>query len=246
MKTAVRCFSVFLSLIVSFALSGFSLQKDADMLTKASTDTPNAIPRPNNAYLLSKDSVIRVVEHDSSVNFIETRYKVAMSRLKQKATSVQAYIKANNFNTEYVFLVDMSIPSGKKRFFVYNLKTDSLENSSMVAHGFGSTIKESEDQLLFSNNNWSFKTSLGKYKVGASYNGSYGLAYKLYGLDSTNSRAFERAIVLHAETHVPVVETYPDKICQSAGCPMVAPSFLLTLGNYIKSSPKPILLWIYN
>ncbi len=251
MKTAIIYLSVFISFSLSLALPvlalpAVALQQDTDVLAKG-TDIAVVSYAPNNApvaVVTDTNSILLV--RDKSYNLIDTRYRIAVSRLKQKAASVQTYVKANNFSTDYVFLIDMSVPSGKKRFFIYNLKSDSLEYASLVAHGFGSTIKESEDQLMFSNNNWSFKTSLGKYKIGSSYNGKYGLAYKLYGLDSSNSRAYERAIVLHSESNVPIAETYPEKICQSAGCPMVAPSFLPILGNYIKGSKKPILLWIYN
>ena len=247
MKTFKRVFNVFTLLLVSLYASSSALQQDIDLLVKVtSSDNISANHPQNSAQNVIAKNVVSKVEGDTSFNLIDTKYKVVVDRLKQQATSLEAYAKENNFSSEYVFLVDMSIPSGKNRFFVYNLKVDSLECSSLVSHGFGSTIKNSEDQLVFSNNNYSFKTSLGKYKIGSSYNGTYGLAYKLYGLDSTNSRAFERAIVLHSDIHIPSTEAYPCKIFQSAGCPAVAPSFLPVLGNYIKTSKKPILMWIYN
>lgn len=170
------------------------------------------------------------------------------ARLKRQADKIREYAEANGFSMEYCFLVDMSIPSGKNRFFVYNMRKDSLEFASLVSHGFGSTIRDGSgtDNLVFSNMPYSFKTSLGKYKVGKPYQGQYGLSYKLYGLDTTNNKALERAIVLHADAHVPAQETYPAKIFQSAGCPTVCPSFLSILGSFIKSSKKPILMWIYD
>lgn len=247
MKNSKWVFNVFTLLVVSLNASGSALCQDIDMLTKATfADTPPAKHPQNIAANTIAKNVVSKVEVDTSFNFIDTRYKVAVDRLKKQAAFIEAYAKANNFSSEYVFLLDMSIPSGKKRFFVYNLKVDSLECSSLVSHGFGSTIKNSEDELIFSNNNYSFKTSLGKYKIGSSYNGTYGLAYKLYGLDTTNSKAFERAIVLHSDVHIPTTEIYPYKIFQSAGCPAVAPSFLPVLSKYIKTSRKPILMWIYN
>lgn len=60
-------------------------------------------------------------------------------------------------------------------------------------------------------------TSLGKYKIGGAYQGQFGLAYKLYGLDSTNSNAYQRNVVLHAYDRVPDNEVYKE-ICQSSGC----------------------------
>jgi hypothetical protein len=191
-------------------------------------------------------NVTSFTDHDSLADLIDLRYKLALDRLKFQAASLKEYAKAHHFNTEYCFLVDMSLPSGKKRFFVYNMKKDSLEYSSMVAHGYGSAPRFANEPLQFSNVPNSAMTSLGKYKIGYSYFGAFGLAYKLYGLDSSNSNAFERAIVLHSYTSVPESETYPNLICESAGCPMVNSSFLATLGKYIKASPKPILLWIYN
>ncbi len=183
---------------------------------------------------------------DTSSNPVDIKSINGPGRLRRQADKIRDYAKANNYSMEYCFLVDMSIPSGKKRFFVYNMRKDSLEFSALVAHGFGSTQKDCGDQLVFSNNNYSFKTSLGKYKIGKPYKGEFGLSYKLYGLDSTNSRAYERAIVLHSDVHVPEQETYPARIYQSAGCPTVTPAFLPILGSFIKSSQKPILMWIYD
>ena len=245
MKTTTQFFSFFILITLLFTTPGTALQQEPELLAKRiahDTTGTNFIAQD----IIAKDSVEIKIDPDTSFNLINTRYRVAYNRLKPQAASIKEYVKANNFCSEYVFLVDMSIPSGKNRFFVYNLKEDSLVCSSLVSHGFGSTIKTSEDQLVFSNNDYSFKTSLGKYKIGTSYNGNYGLAYKLFGLDSTNSKAYQRAIVLHSDVHVPTKETYPYKIFQSAGCPTVAPSFLPVLGNFIKASPKPILLWIYN
>jgi hypothetical protein len=204
----------------------------------------SAFPGYDLVPVISSRSIELASDKDSSL-YIDTKYKSSLDRLPQQAEMLEAFLKANNYNTEFCFLVDMSIPSGKKRFFVYNLSTGSIEQSAMVTHGIGSNRKDS-DELQFSNEPSSLQTSLGKYKIGASYKGHYGLAYKLFGLDKTNSRAFERGIVLHSFYDVPTTETYPLPIGESFGCPTVAPAFLDTLANYINGSKKPILLWIYN
>ena len=143
-------------------------------------------------------------------------------------------------------MVDMAIPSGKNRFFVYNLIKDSVEFSSLVSHGSGSWKPNCNDQLMFSNLNNSNATSIGRYKIANSYYGTYGLSYKLIGLDSSNSNAFQRSIVLHSDNYVPVKETYPYHIFESAGCPCVSPSFLTVLDKYMKNSKNAMMLWIYN
>ena len=185
-------------------------------------------------------------KEDNSFKHIDTRYRIAVSRLKEQADALRSYLSANNYNTDYCFLIDMSIPSGKKRFFVYDLKNDRVLESAMVTHGIGSKINGSDEDLKFSNDPSSLQTSLGRYRIGSSYTGNFGLAYKLYGLDATNSRAYERSVVLHAHSSIPTQETYPIPIGESFGCPSVAPSFLSTLTTYIKGSQKPVMMWIYN
>ena len=81
-------------------------------------------------------------------------------------------------------------------------------------------------------------------RTGDTFKGRFGLAFKLYGLDKTNDKAFERYVVLHGHSCVPEVEV-ADEICQSDGCPTVSPSFLQYLKPIIKNSKKPVLLWIY-
>ncbi len=164
-------------------------------------------------------------------------------KMKTNAASIKEYARANNYNTTYCFMVDMHIVSGNQRFFIYNLQKDSAELGGLVAHGSGSS--RGEDDLYFSNTPNSNCTSLGKYKIGKSYFGKFGLAYKLYGLDKTNSKAFERFVVLHAHTCVPDAAIAPLTICESWGCPTVAPAFLTELKKYIDKSTKPILLNIY-
>ncbi|GAB2836426.1 murein L,D-transpeptidase catalytic domain-containing protein [Ferruginibacter profundus] len=168
--------------------------------------------------------------------------KTTLIRLKQKAETIAAYAKAHEYNTTYCFMVDMKIESGKKRFFVYNLQKDSIELSGLVTHGSG-RVQSSDVQ--FSNEANSLCTSLGKYKIGGSYTGKFGLAFKLYGLDNTNSKAFDRFVVLHSHSCVPNEEIAPLGICESWGCPTVAPAFLTQLKTYIDKAEEPVLLNIY-
>ena len=180
-----------------------------------------------------------------NTNTIDTRYKAAVNRLKEQGRTIHRYAAEHHYNTDYCLLVDMSLPSGKKRLFIYNLKKDSIEFAGLVANGGGS-YRPGSEQLIFSNTVNSGMTSLGKYSIGNSYYGKYGLAHKLHGLDSTNSNAYKRTIVLHSHAHMPDIEVYPRLSPLSAGCPMVSADCLVLLTHYIKVSKEPILLWIYN
>lgn len=164
------------------------------------------------------------------------------AKLKEKAGEAKLFVKQKAYNNNYCFLIDMNLPSGQNRFFVYNLKKDSLESSGLVAHG--NCFEYWLDGRRYSNKVGSGCTSLGKYKIGSSYTGKWGYSYKLHGLDSTNNNALERTVVLHSHSCVPEKEV-ADEICQSNGCPTVSPAFLQKLKLIINSSKKPVLLWVY-
>jgi hypothetical protein len=136
----------------------------------------------------------------------------------------------------------MSLPSYQKRFFVYDLIKDTIGNSGLVAHG--NCNEYFLEGRKYSNVIGCGCTSLGKYKIGYSYVGRFGRAFKLYGLESTNDNAFARYVVLHSYECVPETEVEED-ICQSNGCPMVSPGFLKELQPMIKESARPVLLWIF-
>lgn len=167
-----------------------------------------------------------------------------IQRLKQKALLAKGFVREHDYNTTHCFLLDMRLPSGRNRFFVYNLTKDSVEIAGLVTHGSGS--ENGTEDLAFSNIKNSNCTSIGKYKIGNSYTGSFGLAYKLYGLDKTNSNAFDRFVVLHSHACVPNDEISPLPICVSLGCPTVSPPFLDRLKTYLDNSQQPVLLWVYH
>ena len=167
----------------------------------------------------------------------------SLKKLQLKAASAKLFVQQKGYNDAICFLVDMGLPSGQNRFFVYDFKKDAVVTTGLVTHGGGSITPT--EVLLFSNTANSNATSIGRYKIGNEYSGKFGIAFKLYGLDKTNSNAFNRYVVLHSHSCVPAQEVYPSPICTSLGCPTVAPSFFLQLEMYIRQSDKPILLWIY-
>lgn len=155
------------------------------------------------------------------------------------------FLKSSNYNQDLAFLIDFSKASGKYRFFVYDLKNDKILKKGLVAHGSGSEKGKSKKSLKFSNVEGSYCSSLGKYAVGESYVGDFGKSYRLYGLDDSNSNAFDRAIVLHKLKCVPDKEQ-DDPICLSLGCPMLSNNFFKLVEKYIDNSSKRIILLAYN
>lgn len=165
-------------------------------------------------------------------------------RFSSQVNEVKKLIeKDSKYNQDIVFLIDMKIPSGKNRFFVYDLKTNKIIDQGLVAHGSGSETT-TKGKLKFSNVPNSLSTSLGRYSIGNSYVGKFGKAYRLYGLDTTNSNAFKRDIVFHYYYDVPYKEK-DGYICNSFGCPMVNKKYFERMAEIIDNSKSNILMSIY-
>lgn len=171
------------------------------------------------------------------------RETTSLLKLKAKARESKSFLKQNRFSTHYIFLLDMSLPSGRNRFFIYDLQKDSAVQAGLVAHGSCGTAGLAEPR--FSNVPDCGCSSTGRYKIGGAYQGRFGKAFKLFGLDSSNSNAFARAIVLHSYKCVPETEVAPYPICNSLGCPMVSPKFFNRAATIVEASEKPVLLWVY-
>ena len=97
-------------------------------------------------------------------------------------------------NKKIVLFVDYSISISKKRFFVYDTKKKKVLYSDYVGHAARSGKYR---PVRTSNEPGSLKTSLGVYKVGRKYKGSFGESFKLKGLSETNSNAYKRYIIVH-------------------------------------------------
>ncbi len=165
-------------------------------------------------------------------------------KLENHINDTKKFVNSSSkYDTEIGFFIDMKIASGKNRFFIYDLKNNKLLGKGLVGHGSGSETGI-QGELQFSNVNNSLCTSLGKYAIDYSYKGTFGKAYKLYGLDKTNSKAFDRHVVLHKYSGVPY-EEQEEEICNSYGCPMVNERFFTEIEKIIDNSKKKIILTIY-
>jgi hypothetical protein len=165
------------------------------------------------------------------------------SRYSERLPVLRAFAAQQQLHDRYFILVDMRIPSHQARLFLMDAQTNTPLIEALVSHGAGS--ERGADSLSFSNQVGSYATSLGKYQVGESYQGRFGYSYRLTGLDSTNNKARERAIVVHGYACIPDKQRIEEPLCMSLGCPAVAPAVLERLRPYLDAPEKPILLDIY-
>lgn len=145
-------------------------------------------------------------------------------------------------NTRYIAVIDFTLHSTKKRLFLLNLKTGSVE-AMLVTHG-----KKSETATgvagAFSNIVGSEMSSLGFYITDINpYYGKHGMSLKLDGVSETNDNARERLIVLHGADYA--TQWFADqkgRLGLSQGCPAVAPNLI---ENLIKKLKGQGLLYIH-
>jgi hypothetical protein len=120
-------------------------------------------------------------------------------------------------------VADFARPSSLPRFNFANLENGTVR-SFLVAHGRGSDPEHDGWLKLFSNQPGSEATSRGGFLTCEWYNGKYGTSIRLVGLDSDNSNALDRAIVVHPAWYVdPSMIAKWGQIGRSEGCFAMAP-----------------------
>ncbi|QDK37628.1 murein L,D-transpeptidase catalytic domain family protein [Bdellovibrio sp. NC01] len=134
-------------------------------------------------------------------------------------------------NKNYAVIIDFTKPSSSRRLYLLNLNTGAVEKF-YVAHGVNTGDDDAEK---FSNIPDSRKSSLGLYLTGGSYVGKHGESLYLYGLEKSNDRAFERAIVMHGATYVSMdfLDKY-GRMGRSWGCPAVSQQIIKKLIPLLK------------
>lgn len=142
--------------------------------------------------------------------------------------------KGKLVNDNILSIADMSLPSGKKRLFVIDLKNYKLLFVTYVAHGKNSGLDKA---FYFSNEPESNKSSVGFYTTLETYTGTHGYSLRLQGQEiGFNSKALERDIVVHSADYVneSVVKSQ-GYVGRSLGCPAVSPELYKPIINKIKN-----------
>jgi len=159
---------------------------------------------------------------------------------------------ADNFRKENSFMgvIDYSLPSTTKRFWLIDRQSKKIELAELIAHGRGSGENRAQD---FSNEKGSLKSSLGLFTTGDPYWGQHGYSLRLHGLEpGINDAAYDRAIVLHGADYVS--ENFISRwhrLGRSFGCPALPHSSVSTVINKLRDgaplfSYYPDSQWLAN
>jgi len=145
-----------------------------------------------------------------------------------------AYYEKNRLtvsNPRYAVVVDFSQHSSKKRFYLFDLATGKVERHNVSA-GKNSDPDGDGWATRFSNISGSKMSSLGVYRTYVTYNGGNGYSMRLKGMESTNSKALSRAIVVHPANYV---SNSASRAGRSWGCPALDPKVSRSVIDRIKN-----------
>jgi len=153
---------------------------------------------------------------------------------QDKIQQARQYCQENGLNEDVCIFVDFSKHRLRKRCVIYDLKNNHKITSSLCASG--------KHKNKFSNTPGSNLSSLGHYAVTESIykmsNGGRGIVVD--GLDSTNSNARQRLILIHTSRSLALGILFKHSKT-SWGC------FVVDKKAYKKTTrqAKPMLLWAY-
>lgn len=157
---------------------------------------------------------------DPSLKHLDPKKEVPKKSFESALSFFQTY-RSKFKNQNYLAIIDFKQKNTNKRFYLINLKTGLVEKF-LVAHGKYSDVDFDGYATSFSNVEGSGKSSLGAYMTAEYYTGKHGLSMRLDGLQSTNSNARARAVVMHQANYV---SPYLNPIGRSLGCPAVEPKY---------------------
>ena len=199
------------------------------LLTGGSLSAPAASATPAPAPAAEAATLYREMRLEGVLN--ETVFAAAYQRVQRHASRARM-----------VAIADMSQPSTRKRFYIFDLEAKKLVLHTFVAHGSGSGGLMAE---RFSNRDGSHATSLGLYRVGARITSpKHGAALLLDGLDrGLNDNARSREVIIHSAPYVSAeYAARQGRLGRSWGCPAVPKADMAKVIDLLRDGG---LLYVY-
>ena len=163
----------------------------------------------------------------------------------ENLSQVRDFCERRGYSTDYYVLVDFSIPSGKKRFFIYDLQRGKHIMSSYCMHGSGKGNTDAKPK--FCNEFGSGCSSLGRYII-VGHGAKFKNSVRLRGLDKTNYLAETRGILIHSAgkvTRFSGEKKYIPIGSESRGCFTVSRNCVAKVMEIYRESSKRRPVMIY-
>lgn len=167
------------------------------------------------------------------------------SSVEERAAELLEFCRREGYNTHIALFVDLSRHSGRRRFVAWDFERNAPIFTCPVSHGSGSRRPHVRSAYArISNDDGSHLSSVGRALVAERYEGSYGVAYRLDGLDPTNSNLRPRCVVLHGWEHTTSFAVWPLATVGSFGCPVLSRRMMQRV-DAILSAEKGVVMDVF-
>jgi hypothetical protein len=222
----------FICFILAFILTIFNSINAGDLSAKYSK------PRKAISTYDKESSDANILYASAKLSFVGlslNTFKLAMKGFTKLQS--QHLISTDSIIT----IIDFEKSSSQKRMYVIDLKSKNVLFQTLVSHGKNSG---KEYARSFSNDESSYKSSLGFYITRNTYEGSNGYSLRLDGTEKgINDHAMARAIVMHGAGYASESTIYQiGYLGRSWGCPALPEGLHIPIINKIKEGN---LLFMY-
>lgn len=165
-----------------------------------------------------------------------------LKHIRERVCMLRAWCQRHDYNMRIAIFVDLSLHSGRNRFVVWDFERESPVLICPVSHGSGSRKAHKRSAYaVVSNDDGSHLSSLGRALVAERYEGRYGVAYRLDGLDSSNSNLRSRCVVLHSWRYTTSFPIYPFPTVGSFGCPVISRKMMARLDKILQGESRVVM-----
>ena len=165
-----------------------------------------------------------------------------VSRVSERAEALREFCRKEGYNTNVALFVDLSRHSGRRRFIAWDMVRNAPIFSCPVSHGSGAQRSHVRSAYArISNEDGSHLSSLGRALIAERYEGRYGVAYRLDGLEDTNSNLRPRCVVLHGWEHTTSYPIYPIPTVGSFGCPVLSRKMMRRVDELLQNEDRVVI-----
>lgn len=162
--------------------------------------------------------------------------------IRERVCMLRAWCYRHDYNTQIAIFVDLLLHSGRNRFVVWDFVAEKPLLICPVSHGSGS--QKSHRRTAYartSNEDGSHLSSVGRALIAERYEGRYGVAYRLDGLDSSNSNLRTRCVVLHSWRYTTSFPIYPFPTVGSFGCPVISRRMMTRVDAILREHSRVVM-----
>ena len=165
-----------------------------------------------------------------------------VSRVTERAEELREFCRKEGYNTNVALFVDLSRHSGRRRFVAWDMEQNVPIFICPVSHGSGAQKSHVRSAYArISNEDGSHLSSLGRALVAERYEGRYGVAYRLDGLDAANSNLRPRCVVLHGWEHTTSYPIWPFATVGSFGCPVLSRKMMCRVDELLQRYDRVVI-----